>query len=58
MAESTQRDFRKASTAKISPRAVADAAGGTIIAIADIDAPPDRVYRALTTNEAPDARDA
>jgi uncharacterized protein YndB with AHSA1/START domain len=51
MAESTQKDFRKGSTAKSPPRAVADAVGGTIIAIADIDAPPDLVYRALTTNE-------
>jgi uncharacterized protein YndB with AHSA1/START domain len=44
-------DFRMASTGKRAPRAVADGIGGTIIAVADIDAPPERVFRALTTDE-------
>jgi len=44
-------DFRVPSTSKKPPRAVADGIGGTIIAVADICAPPARVFRALTTNE-------
>jgi len=33
------------------PRAVADGGGGTIIAVVDLDATPERVFRALTTSE-------
>jgi uncharacterized protein YndB with AHSA1/START domain len=46
------RDFRIPTQAKWSaPRAVADGGGGTIIATAEITAPPERVFRALTTDE-------
>jgi uncharacterized protein YndB with AHSA1/START domain len=34
-----------------APRAVADGGGGTIIAVAEVAGPPERVFRALTTNE-------
>jgi uncharacterized protein YndB with AHSA1/START domain len=34
-----------------TPRAVADGGGGTIIATAEISAPPERVFAALTTKE-------
>ena len=44
-------DFRVPTASKRSPRAVADGGGGTIIAVADVDASPERVFRALTTNE-------
>jgi len=44
-------DFRIPSSAKKAPRAVADGRGGILIATADVDAPPERVFRALTTNE-------
>jgi uncharacterized protein YndB with AHSA1/START domain len=47
----TKPDYRVPSTSKRLPRAVADGGGGTIIAVADVDAPPDRVFRALTTSE-------
>lgn len=35
----------------IAPRAVADGGGGTVIATAEIAATPDRIFRALTTDE-------
>ncbi len=45
-------DFRTPTASKWSaPRAVVDAAAGTIIATAEVAAPPERVFRALTTNE-------
>jgi uncharacterized protein YndB with AHSA1/START domain len=45
-------DFRLPTASKWSaPRAVADGGGGTIIATAEIAAPPERVFQALTTNE-------
>jgi hypothetical protein len=44
-------DFRLPTASKMAPRAVADGGSGTIIAIADVDGPPERVFRALTTNE-------
>lgn len=48
----TAPDFRLPTAAKWrAPRAVADGGGGTIIATADVDAPPERVFRALTTDE-------
>jgi len=34
-----------------SPRAAVDTGRGTIIATAEMDAPPERVFRALTTKE-------
>jgi len=46
-----QTDFRMPTEAKMQPRAVADAGRGDIIAVADIDAPPERVFRALTSDE-------
>jgi uncharacterized protein YndB with AHSA1/START domain len=45
-------DFRLANYSKWrAPRAVVDSGAGTIIATVEIDAPPERVFRALTTNE-------
>jgi uncharacterized protein YndB with AHSA1/START domain len=46
-----KKDFRKASADKAAPRGVADGVGGTIIAMADLDAPPERVFQLLTTPE-------
>jgi len=43
--------FRLPTASRRAPRAVADGGSGTIIAIADVDGPPERVFRALTTNE-------
>ena len=46
------KDFRLPTASKwTAPRAVADGGGGTIIATAEIAAPPERVFHALTTNE-------
>jgi len=48
----TTSDFRLPTASKWSaPRAVADGGGGTIIATAEVAAPPERVFRALTTDE-------
>jgi uncharacterized protein YndB with AHSA1/START domain len=48
----TKADFRMPTASKWSaPRAVADGGGGTIIATAEVAAPPERVFRALTTDE-------
>src|SRR5262245_25174256 len=44
-------DFRIPTASKRMPRAVADGARGKIIAVADVDASPDRVFRALTTSD-------
>jgi uncharacterized protein YndB with AHSA1/START domain len=44
-------DFRFPSGAKMAPRAVADGGGGTILAVADISATPERVFDALSTDE-------
>jgi uncharacterized protein YndB with AHSA1/START domain len=45
-------DFRMPTVSRWhDPRAVADGGGGTIIATAEIAAPPERVFQALTTNE-------
>lgn len=45
-------DFRLPTASKWrAPRAVADGGGGTMIATAEVEAPPERVFRALTTNE-------
>jgi uncharacterized protein YndB with AHSA1/START domain len=45
-------DFRMPTASKWSaPRAVADGGGGTIIATVEIGATPERIFRALTTNE-------
>jgi uncharacterized protein YndB with AHSA1/START domain len=45
-------DFRLPTASKwAAPRAVADVGGGTIIATAEISAPPERVFAALTTKE-------
>ena len=45
-------DFRMPSASKWrAPRAVVDSGGGIIIATAEVDAPPERVFRAFTTDE-------
>lgn len=45
-------DFRNASDARWNlPRAVADGVGGMIIATVELPAEPDRVFRALVTDE-------
>ena len=49
--QAVKPDFRLPSANKLQPRAVADGSGGTIIAVADISAPPERVFKALTTDE-------
>lgn len=46
-----KQDFRAPTTSKRPPRAVADGKGGMIIALADVAGSPERVFRALTTNE-------
>lgn len=47
-----KNDFGLPTASKWSaPRAVADGGGGTIIATAEVPATPQRVFRALTTNE-------
>jgi uncharacterized protein YndB with AHSA1/START domain len=52
MTTESKTDFRMPTPSKWSaPRAVADGAGGTIIASAELAAPPERVFRAFTTNE-------
>jgi uncharacterized protein YndB with AHSA1/START domain len=45
------RDFRAPSAERLLPRAVADARGGMILAVADVSGPPERAFRALTTDE-------
>ncbi len=48
----TKTDFRLPTASKWSaPRAVVDGGGGTIIATSEVAAPPERVFRALTTDE-------
>ena len=45
-------DYRMPTASKwAAPRAVADGGGGTIIAIAEIAAPLERVFQGLTTDE-------
>lgn len=44
-------DFRMPAHSTRPPLAVADGGGGTIIATAEVAVPPERVFRALTTNE-------
>lgn len=47
----TKTDFRAPTSSKKSPCAVADGGGGIIIAVAEVAGSPERVFRALTTNE-------
>ncbi|MCL5029352.1 MAG: SRPBCC domain-containing protein [Bacteroidetes bacterium] len=48
----TETDYRFPTASKWhSPRAVVDGGSGTIIATAEISAAPERIFRALTTNE-------
>lgn len=48
----TKTDFRLPTDANWgAPRAVADGGGGTIIGTAEVAATPERVFRALTTDE-------
>lgn len=49
--QETAADFRAPTPGRRAPRAVADAGGGTIIAVADVAGPPADVFRALTTAE-------
>jgi uncharacterized protein YndB with AHSA1/START domain len=51
--ESTNNpDYRLPTASKwAAPRAVADGGGGTIIAVTEIAASPERVFKALTTDE-------
>ena len=44
-------DFRLASAAKKRPKAIADAAMGSLLAAAEVAAPPERVFAALMTSE-------
>jgi uncharacterized protein YndB with AHSA1/START domain len=44
-------DFRAPHQDKKAPKAVADAIGGVILAVADISATPEEVFNALTTSE-------
>jgi uncharacterized protein YndB with AHSA1/START domain len=44
-------DFRAPTPGRRAPRAVADAGGGTILAVADVAGAPADVFRALTTAE-------
>jgi uncharacterized protein YndB with AHSA1/START domain len=44
-------DFRAPKVSKKLPRAVADAANGIIVAVADLAGSPEAAFRALTTNE-------
>jgi uncharacterized protein YndB with AHSA1/START domain len=48
---SNETDFRAPPVSRKLPRAVADGRRGVIIATADVAGSPDRVFRALTTNE-------
>jgi uncharacterized protein YndB with AHSA1/START domain len=46
------RDFRLPTASNwTAPRAVADGGGGTIVATAELAAPPERIFHALTTDE-------
>lgn len=50
--ESNKPDYRLPTASKwVAPRAIADGGGGTIIAVAEIAASPERVFRAITTKE-------
>jgi len=50
--DKTTTDFRIPAASKWrAPRAVADGGAGTIIATAEVAAPPQRVFQALTTVE-------
>lgn len=52
MTAQSKADFRMPTASNWrAPRAVADGGGGTIIATAEVEAPPERVFRALTTDE-------
>lgn len=48
----TAKDFRLPTASKWgAPRAVVDAGAGLIVATAEIPAPPERIFQALTTDE-------
>jgi uncharacterized protein YndB with AHSA1/START domain len=49
--DSKKSDFRVPTVSRRLPRAVADGKGGIIIAVADVAGSPERVFRALTTDE-------
>jgi uncharacterized protein YndB with AHSA1/START domain len=46
-----KKDFRAPSLSKRLPKAAVDAAGGLIIAFADVGGTPEEVFHALTTSE-------
>jgi uncharacterized protein YndB with AHSA1/START domain len=47
----TEPDFRSATESKKAPKAVADSIAGMLIGFAEVSATPDRVFRALMTDE-------
>lgn len=50
--ESTmQSDFRSAALARKAPKVVADGVTGMLLGCAEVPASPDRVFRALMTDE-------
>jgi len=49
--DTTNEDFRAPTATKKLPRSVADGANGLIIAVAEVSRSPERVIKALTTNE-------
>ena len=52
MTETQKPDFRVPTPSKwTAPRAVVDAARGTITVTAEVAASPERIFRALTTSE-------
>ena len=46
-----QADFRQAKTMTVAPRAIADVHRGMILAVADVPASPQDVFRALTSEQ-------
>ena len=51
MSNSAKADYRMATASKMPPKAVADASTGTIIAVVDLEASPERAFRALSTSD-------
>jgi uncharacterized protein YndB with AHSA1/START domain len=49
--QTNARDFHMAAAAMKRPKAVADGAAGTLLASAEVAAPPERAFAALMTGE-------